>query len=120
MPRSKTKETVEEVKLKLWQAGLVKGWNAVGLNCLYHRHPETGEQVRLNFRDNKVLKLEVKKPLTEEEKQKAPDKHSKWEILEKGDYTKVEIGEGGEFIFPAKEKKAGPKKDEPAEGKESD
>jgi len=125
MPR-KEKVTIEEVKLKLWKHCFEAGFEIGPLNCLYSKAPQTGDRIRLNFRDQKVLKLEVKRPLTDEEKKEAPDKTSRWDVMESGAYEKVEIGESGELIFDKKkkaekEKPKAKKKEKPeAEGKESE
>jgi hypothetical protein len=110
MARSKQAKkvvTIEEVKLRLWEAGLALG-TSPSLNCLNKIDPETREQSRLNFRDDKELVAETKRPIPEEDR-KPGGPLSVWEEQERAAYDKVEIAAGGALLFPSKtvKKRAG-------------
>jgi len=96
-----SKKTNADMFVKIWEHCKTIGWAELGMDCLYTTL-RNGERVRFNFRDNKILKLEVKRELNDNEKKLTPHKTSKWEILETGEYKTVKIEEGGELFFAQK------------------
>ena len=86
-------KTIEETKLELWQFCIEGGWVARPFNCLYSEST-SGERVRLNFRSDDKLLLQMKKKGT-------------WITMQEGSYTKIEIGEG-KLVFPTKKRRRKP------------
>lgn len=91
------KKPTIKIKLDLWAHCIRAGFVVGGLNCLYADAPKSCEKIRFNFRDDEILKFEVKR--------KDPEikisNHSKykWFLLNEGRYKDVKIGENGELIF---------------------
>ena len=90
------KSTVK-IKLDLWTHCLRAGFIVGGMNCLYTEAPQSEEKIRFNFRDDEVLKFEVKRK--DPEIKISNYSKYKWFILEEGKYKDIKIGENGELIF---------------------
>ena len=98
--------TIEEKKLRLWKHGIDNGWENVSFNCLVAEIVD-GKRLRLNFRDEKVLRLEARVPKSKEEKEKEPTRGPmKWLVLREAPYQEVKITDSGEIDFNPKKPKA--------------
>lgn len=104
-------QTPEEHKLALWRHCIEGGWRLVGQNCL-ESLTTSGGRVRLNFRDEEVLRLENRRPLTEEELKDKPFGTLTWDVLEQAPYTDVTIGDNGNLQFKKDKKEASSQKGE--------
>jgi hypothetical protein len=81
--------------MSAWQWALSTGWELhprAGHNCVYGVFE--GERVRLNFRDQEVLKLERKVRLTPEERAAEPLTSARWVPMETAKYEDTRIVKG--------------------------
>jgi len=87
-------------KQVLWNWCIERGWLPIGRhNMLLHK----GGMLRLNFRDDKILKLEKRIRLTEDQKMEL-GKVNDWKVLEEAEYMKVETGKV-DLVFEKKKDK---------------
>ena len=68
----------------------------------FNKKDTKGHQFRLNFQDDKILKLEKKVVLTEQEKKESPLKNTKWVVDKSQSYDKVVVSDKNELVFEQK------------------
>ena len=105
------------VKMQLWKHCISCGWRPDLTNTLHKTVGPKATRMRLNFRENGIVRLEAKRALTEEEiaERKNDCKTNIWETLQVAEYNKVEAVPKG-ISFPVKPNKpaAGRKRSKPA------
>ncbi len=92
----------EAGKIVLFNACVIAGWLNINpqLKCVYRRD-EKNKQVRLNFRDEKELVLEVKNPMTPDEAKVDPNRtNAKWAEVRRAKYSDVSVADDGAVEFP--------------------
>lgn len=105
----KAGKTAADAQTEIYMYCTERGWSECPgpLDALYNSAvSHDGLQMRLNFGDDEVLRMQVRRPLTDEEKA-TPElrgRGSIWETIEESKYVDVELGESSLLVFAEKPK----------------